>query len=152
VLDDVVQEVFMVVHARLGSYEGRSPLRVWLSGVVRNVARAHLRRRDSRPVGDGLDEGGEGGDALAERASPEDELARKDGERVLRGLLARMTELQREAFWLCDVEGLKAPEAAASLRINENTLRARLRAARKVIREGGAVPVPRKGVPQRRDS
>src|SRR4051812_30899132 len=46
-LDDVVQEIFVVVHRRRSDFEGRSSLRTWLSGIVLNVVRHH-RRSQSR--------------------------------------------------------------------------------------------------------
>jgi RNA polymerase sigma-70 factor, ECF subfamily len=48
-LDDAVQEVWIVVHRRLPSFEGRSSLKTWLFGIAMNVAR-NLRRADERRV------------------------------------------------------------------------------------------------------
>ena len=42
-VDDVVQETFVIVHRRLGEFEGRSSLKTWLFGILRNVVRAHRR-------------------------------------------------------------------------------------------------------------
>ena len=42
-IDDVVQEIFMVVHRRLRHFEGRSSIRTWVSGIVLNVVRHHRR-------------------------------------------------------------------------------------------------------------
>src|SRR6185369_4258220 len=38
-LDDVVQEIFIVVHGRMETFEGRSSLRGWVMGVAHNVVR-----------------------------------------------------------------------------------------------------------------
>jgi RNA polymerase sigma-70 factor, ECF subfamily len=46
-IDDVVQEVWLVVHRRLPSFEGRSAVKSWLFGVSLNVAR-NQRRSDRR--------------------------------------------------------------------------------------------------------
>jgi RNA polymerase sigma-70 factor, ECF subfamily len=46
-IDDVVQEVWLVVHRRLPSFEGRATLESWLFGVSLNVAR-NQRRSDRR--------------------------------------------------------------------------------------------------------
>src|SRR5258708_39968771 len=40
-LDDVVQEIFVVVHRRLGAFEGRSSIKTWLFGILADVVRAH---------------------------------------------------------------------------------------------------------------
>src|SRR5690606_13032135 len=46
-LDDVVHDVFLIVHRRLGDYDGRAPLRSWLYGIARGVA-ANYRRGQLR--------------------------------------------------------------------------------------------------------
>src|SRR6187399_205440 len=49
-LDDVVQEVFLVVHRKLPEFEGRSSLRTWLAGIVRRVVADHVKKRGNGPV------------------------------------------------------------------------------------------------------
>src|SRR3954466_14295631 len=41
---DLCQEVFVTVHRRLASFEGRSTLRTWLYGICIRVASEHRRR------------------------------------------------------------------------------------------------------------
>jgi RNA polymerase sigma-70 factor (ECF subfamily) len=132
-LDDVVQEVFVVVHHRLQSFEGRSSLRTWLAGVCRNVLRDYQRKRGNQKAGVSLDDDVE---LRSEGIGPAEQLERKAAVELLDELLERMTDLQREAFIFCDVEQLSAVEVAALLSINENTLRTRLRAARQVFNAG----------------
>ncbi len=132
-IDDVVQEVFVVVHHRLASFEGRSSLRTWLAGVCRNVLRDYLRKRGNQKAGESLDDQLE---IRAEGVSPADALERKIAVELLDELLAQMTELQREVFILCDIEQLSAVEVAEMLEVNENTLRTRLRSARQVFNAG----------------
>src|SRR4029450_4584828 len=38
-IDDAVQEVWLTVHRRLPSFEGRSALKTWLFGIALNVGR-----------------------------------------------------------------------------------------------------------------
>src|SRR3974390_2928308 len=42
-LDDVVQEMFVVVHQQLAKFEGRSSVKTWMFGIIFNVVRAHRR-------------------------------------------------------------------------------------------------------------
>jgi RNA polymerase sigma-70 factor, ECF subfamily len=49
--DDVVQEVFLVVHRKLEGFEGRSSLKTWLYGITLRVARAY--RAKHRLAGSG---------------------------------------------------------------------------------------------------
>src|SRR3954469_10332935 len=46
--DDVVQEVFIVIHGRLHTLERPEALRSWIYGVVRRVVSAHHRARRSK--------------------------------------------------------------------------------------------------------
>jgi len=129
-LDDVTQEVFLIVHRQLQSFEGRSTLRTWIAGITFNFVRGYLRKRSNWNDEDPLD-------AVAQMASleplPLEVLEQKSAADLLATILAKMTEIQREAFILCEVEGMAATEAAQALGINENTMRARLRDARLVF-------------------
>ena len=49
-VEDVCQEVFVVVHRKLGDFEGRSSLRTWIYGICARTASAFvpsMRARDS---------------------------------------------------------------------------------------------------------
>jgi RNA polymerase sigma-70 factor (ECF subfamily) len=134
-LDDVVQEVFVVIHNRLASFEGRSSIRTWIAGIAQNVVRGYLRKPGNRAAGDRL----ENEDQLrAEGCSPAEALERKAALELLDEMLDKMTELQREVFILYEIEQLSGVEIAEVLRVNENTLRTRLLAARKVFNAGVA--------------
>jgi RNA polymerase sigma-70 factor (ECF subfamily) len=129
-LDDVVQEVFVVVSRQLGTFQGNSALRTWIAGITRNVVRGYRRKRSNAATGDPL----EGDDAYAsELPTPVEALEHKSAGQLLDSILARMTELQREAFILCEIEGMSAVEVAEALNANENTVRTRLHDARKVF-------------------
>jgi RNA polymerase sigma-70 factor (ECF subfamily) len=131
-VDDVVQEVFVVVHRKLPGFEGRSSLRTWLAGIVRRVVADHVRKRGNAPVGDEplVD------DSPSEARGPAEELDAKAAARVLDELLARMPEVQREVFILHEIEQMTGREIAESVGANENTVHTRLRAARRIFEEG----------------
>lgn len=125
-LDDAVQEVFLVVHRRLGEFEGRSSLRTWLYAIARRVAR-NVRRGAGRRgapepiVADMVDRVSGNPLELAERA---------EAGRALLELVGHLSEDQREVFLLVEVEEMSVPEAAEALGVNVNTCYSRLRAAR----------------------
>jgi RNA polymerase sigma-70 factor (ECF subfamily) len=132
-LDDVAQEVFIVVERKLHEFEGRSSLRTWIAGIVRRVVADFVRKRANRPAGD-------------ETLDREPASAAISGERlesnaaleILDALLAKMTDEQREVFVLHEIEELSGAEIAAITGANENTVWTRLRAARRIFREGVA--------------
>jgi RNA polymerase sigma-70 factor (ECF subfamily) len=140
-IDDVVQEVFVVVHHRLQSFEGRSSLKTWLAGIAYNVVRGYVRKPGNRPAGDYLDEEQQ---LLAHGVSPAEALERKRALEVLDQLLDKMSDVQREVFILCEIEQLSSVEIAEALGINENTVRTRLLAARKLFNAGVARQQARK--------
>lgn len=134
-VDDVAQEVFVVVHQRLASFEGRSSLKTWIAGIAYNVVRGYVRKSGNRPAGDALlDEE----QLLAQGFSPAEALERKAALQLLDQLLDKMTDIQREVFILNEIEQLSSVEIAEVLNVNENTVRTRLLAARKVFNAGVA--------------
>lgn len=126
--DDVVQEVFVIVHRRLGTFEGRSSLRTWLYGIAIRVVRDHRKHRARRDEPTGIDF-----DALAatEHAGcPMRELERTHAARIVQAILEAMDDDKREVFVLCELEQLTVPEVSEVLGVNVNTAYARLRAAK----------------------
>ncbi|MBK8936492.1 MAG: sigma-70 family RNA polymerase sigma factor [Polyangiaceae bacterium] len=126
-LEDATQEVFLVAFRKLDAFEGRCALSTWLYGIAAHVAR-NLRRSERRhpetPTEDvGLDDASTG-------ASPEDSASDREAARILLELLDTLDDDKREAFVLAELEGLAAPEIAASLGLNVNTVYARIRAGR----------------------
>jgi len=131
-VDDVVQEVFVVVHRKLAGFEGRSSMRTWLAGIVRRVVADHVRKRGNAPVGDEPLEN----ESPSAARGPAEELDAKAAARVLDELLARMPESQREVFILHEIEEMTGREIAEAVGANENTVHTRLRAARRIFEEG----------------
>jgi RNA polymerase sigma-70 factor, ECF subfamily len=128
VVDDVVQEVFMVVHRKLSTFEGRSSLRTWLWTIVRRVVRDYLQKHGNAPAGEPLAD-----EHVSAAQSPAEVLDRKDAAVLLDRLLARMSDVQREVFVMYEIEEMTGAEIADALAVNENTVRTRLRAARQVF-------------------
>jgi RNA polymerase sigma-70 factor (ECF subfamily) len=129
-VDDVVQEVFVVVHRRLGDFEGRSAAKTWLYGIVRRVVADHRRTMRRKPLGTASE--GEGLDAAsAPEAGPEASAEQAERVRLLHQLLSQLDEAKREVFILAELEGLTLAEMAEALGVNANTVASRLRAARR---------------------
>lgn len=137
-LEDVVHDVFLVVHRRLGEYDGRAALTTWLFGIARGVASNHRRglARAQRKLSV----------APTPAAGPDPELGADQARTAafVRAFLQGLDEERRLLFELVDIEGLKVPEVAAALHMNLNTAYARLRAVREQLsraladREAGA--------------
>ena len=126
-LDDAAQETWVVVHRRLGTFEGRSSLRTWLAGVAMRVASDHRRWRRRKDPHDPLPD--EPTFATTE-PSPEAALQRAQSAQLLDRLLDAIPEERRAVFFLTELEQMSAPEVSEALGIPVNTVYSRLRVAR----------------------
>jgi RNA polymerase sigma-70 factor, ECF subfamily len=131
-LRDAAQDVFVVVHRRLGDFEGRAPLRSWIYSIVTRVARQYRRTRERKELRDVEDPERIPDSSLP---TPEDGAARGQALRLLVSLLETLDDDKREALVLCDLEGMTVPEVAAAVGSNVNTVYSRVRAARQQLRE-----------------
>jgi RNA polymerase sigma-70 factor (ECF subfamily) len=124
-LEDAIQDVFLVVHRRLGDFEARSTVRTWIYGIAVRVARDH-RRRERRKGGlEVLDF-----EPVDRAPGPHEHAAKSEALHELATVLEALDEGKREVFVLSDVQELTAPEIAEALGINLNTAYSRIRAAR----------------------
>lgn len=131
-VEDVMHEVFLVVHRRLPEYDGRAAMTTWLyhltRGVVSNQRRGRAREErrlalvDPKPA-----------------AAPDPEVHTQRGQAAafVRSFLEQLDPDKREVFELAELEGLPIPEVAELVGINLNTAYSRLRAARALFQ--GAV-------------
>ncbi len=131
-LRDATQEVFLVVHRRLGEFIPRGTLRSWLYSILRRVALAQKRqyrlqfRNGAPPVDPLFDEPG---------GNPETDAIRGQSLRLLLELLSGLDDDKRDALVSVDLEGMSVPEACIALEVNPNTLYSRIHAARRLMRE-----------------
>jgi RNA polymerase sigma-70 factor (ECF subfamily) len=124
-VDDALQEVFLVVYRRIAEYEDRGLMRAWLFSISRQVS-SHYHRSAKRT------EARHRGMVVSATAPDlEEVVARREAEQLVSEFLDGLEEPQRLVFYLSDIEGLTAPEIAAALEVNLNTVYGRLRQARK---------------------
>jgi RNA polymerase sigma-70 factor (ECF subfamily) len=135
--DDAVQDVFVIVHRRLGDFRPDAPVKHWLFRLATGIARDHRRaRRRKDPREHGLipvasDE--EVADAHA--PGPAESAERSAAARLIRKLLLELDAAKREVFVLADLEQMTAPEIAEVLEVPLNTVYSRLRRARSEFEE-----------------
>ncbi len=130
-LDDATQEIFVVVHQRLATFEGRATFRTWLYGIVRNVVR-NYRRSERRHLHSNDADGEVDPDTLgdANEPSPEDAAAAAQAVRQVTRILDALDDEQREVFVLAELEQIPVKQIAEMLQENVNTVYSRLRLAR----------------------
>ncbi len=136
--EDALQEGMLAAYRNLRHFEGRSQFSTWLMRIVINAALMRRRSRKARPAVSLDDEPREDQLPLAERLaadgpSPEDIYEGKELNEMLQANLSELSPLLRTAFLLREVEGLSTGEAAKTLGVSENTLKARLWRARQQL-------------------
>ena len=131
--EDLVQDVFLVVHRRLHEHDGRS-VRAWVLRILVNVVRQHRRRYTRRGGAHApLDDSPEPVDPAP---TPERRAELAEAARMLDVLLSEMPDERREVFVLAEIEGVSASEIAEATEVSVNTVYSRLRLARRDYRAG----------------
>jgi RNA polymerase sigma-70 factor (ECF subfamily) len=132
--DDVVQEVFVVLHRRLPEYDGRATLQSWVYGILANTVRDYRRsfRRKQAPLL--VAERDEQLGPASSTASPERRIQLKQDLELLTQLLDELPEEQRELIVLSELEQMSVPEICACIGGNSNTVYSRLRVARDALK------------------
>jgi RNA polymerase sigma-70 factor (ECF subfamily) len=129
-LEDAVQELFIVVHRRLGEFAGRSSLMTWLAAIAWRVASEERRHESRKGETDPLPE-----DLAANGRDPHSAAVHAEAVRLLDRLLGELDQDKRAVFVLAELEQMSAPEISEALAVNLNTVYSRLRAARKAFDE-----------------
>lgn len=119
--DDVVQETFEVALAKPPKQDG--PLRPWLGGVARNIARMTARGRARRIARE------QAVPASAEVPTPEELVARVQMQQRVARIVLELHEPLRATLLLRFFEGLDASEIARAQGIPASTVRSRLKDA-----------------------
>jgi RNA polymerase sigma-70 factor (ECF subfamily) len=130
---DVTQEVFIKVLQREKQLRDASKLQYWLARIASNTAIDFLRRK-GRARSANLEDIPEL-PATERAANPEDLLLREESHQLFRDGLTCLSERERTALVLRDVEGLPAEEVARALGCTKATVRSHISNARVKFRK-----------------
>jgi RNA polymerase sigma-70 factor (ECF subfamily) len=124
-VEDVCQEVFMIVHRRLVTFEGRSTLRTWIYGICVRTVAEHRRRQRRRPE--------EVSDAPEPSVPPGqiDQIKRRQAVALLDAILDEIDDDKRAVLVLYEIEGMTMGDVAVAVGCPVQTAYARLYAARR---------------------
>lgn len=129
-LEDACQEVFLQMFRYLSSFRGEADPKTWLYRLcITQARRARLRRKVSNALERVL--ALLPGDSLVSSPTFNEGAA----QRRIAAALERLTEKERSAFVLYEMEGVAGKQIAAILGCKEATLWRRLHYARQVFRE-----------------
>jgi RNA polymerase sigma-70 factor (ECF subfamily) len=128
-VEDLSQEVFVVVARRLGEFRHESQVSTWLFAIAARIAANDRRRRRLRrwwlrlvPTLDDQPASG--------ASSPSSDLDRAEGRRRFYRALDQLSERQRRAFVLFELEELSVAEIASLMGLKEGNTRVLLHRAR----------------------
>jgi len=126
---EVAQEVFMIIHDKLKSFRFESSFKTWVYRITANTAINYAKKTvRSKTVSfeDFLIEPAVNSQAV-------DRLQEQDNQQLLGAFLNELNPEQRACVVLREIEGLSYQQVAASLNININTVRTRLKRAREKL-------------------
>jgi RNA polymerase sigma-70 factor (ECF subfamily) len=129
-VDDIVQDIFVRIHERIGSLEHGERVHAWIYQIARNSIidyyRAPRRRRERLGADAELDAAQ--APALDDGSSAVEELAP-----CLTPLLDQLTPLHRAALELTEFNGLTQREAASMQQISVSGLKSRVQRGRRQL-------------------
>ena len=128
-LDDVYQEVFLVVHRRLDTFEGQASLTTWLFEVCFRVVAGYRRRAHFRREHLVSDMASVSATAPPS-CSPEREFEKREAAARVKCILNQLKLEQRVVFTLFELEGLSCSEIGEQEGIPVGTVYSRLHRAR----------------------
>lgn len=125
-IEDLLQEIFMVLHGNWPNLDTTRSLRPWLFGVAFRVVRTHRRRRARETPHAGLD--------LQDGApTPEAWLQGQESLALLAEALQHLPVSRRSVVIKHDLDGLEVVEIARELRLTKFGVYARLYKGRKEL-------------------
>ncbi|MEX2547563.1 MAG: sigma-70 family RNA polymerase sigma factor [Chloroflexota bacterium] len=132
---DAVQEAFFSCYKNLNRFRGDS-FRSWLTRIALNAATDILRYRKRRPA-DPFPEWEDDSwqPPTDEEASPERQAMRRQSSRTIAAAMTQITDDQRRAIILFDVEGFDYQEIADMTGVSLGTVKSRIHRGRLALRD-----------------
>jgi RNA polymerase sigma-70 factor, ECF subfamily len=142
-LDDVAQDVFMVVHRRLDTFDRRSRVTTWLFGICMRVAANYRRRRrwTLEVLSAGTDD-----DRPGSLVAADDMLVRREEREIAERALDRLDVAKRATFVMFEIESLSCLEIAELMNVPVGTVYSRLHGARRQLERTIARDLKRRGI------
>ncbi len=138
--EDILQETFIKAFNNIDTFAGRSKISTWLYRIAVNESLMLLRKRKGSTVLLDKEIETDQGDLIPRQivdwcCLPEKELMSSEARQHIKDAIKTLSDANRVAFLLRDVEGLSTKEAAETLGISESALKVRLMRARMQLRE-----------------
>lgn len=129
--DDLAQDAVLKLLDQHHRWDGRRPYRAWRNALVLNLCRDRRRRRAARR---GAEERAAETKLPGELPDPLDAVAQSELRHCIVEALGALTEREREAFVLVELEGLPTREASEVLGVQPASVRSLTTLARRRLR------------------
>lgn len=124
--DDLLQNVFLKIHAHLGTVKESEKVPRWIFQIARNAVIDFYRtQRAAAPLPEDLLESAEAG---------EEQNFTREASACIRDTLQRLPAKYREALELVELEGLSQKEASARLGISYSGAKSRVQRGREKLK------------------
>ena len=142
-LDDIAQDVFMIVHRRLDTFDRRARVSTWLFGICMRVAANYRRRRrwTREVLSNGSDD-----DRPATLTAADDILVRREQREIAERALNRLEVAKRATFVMFEIESLSCLEIAELMNVPVGTVYSRLHSARRELEKHLTRDLARRGI------
>jgi len=135
---DVAQEAFVKAYTKLNTFRQEAAFSTWLIRITMNLAKSKLRWRKLRNFIPFIRETEEGEEELQvpdKGPGPQEILARREFQELLKNALDRLSEEFRDAVMLRDIQGLSYDEIAEILGVQVGTVKSRINRGRIQLRK-----------------
>ena len=144
--EEVMQDVLMKVHRKIGAFRGDSALSSWIYRITFNTSMSRLRNtRLARAADAERERAMAAQDASEEHRAPrqpadwshlpDEELLRTQLRHAVNQAIAELPEIYRAPVVLRDIQGLTTEEASSRLKLKDQTLKSRLHRGRLMLRD-----------------
>lgn len=124
--EDVLQDVFVKIHARLDTVQDEERVAAWVYQIARNaIVDYHRRQRATMDLSE---------IAAMEAEDEPDDTVDHEVARWLKPMIDDLPDKYREAIWLTEFEGLSQVELAGRLGISVSGAKSRVQRGRTLLR------------------
>ncbi len=138
--EDVLQETFLKVIDKIGTFREESDIGTWIYRIAMNAALMKLRERQRQrglltEIDDLENQEVHPSKLSPEAPNPFDNLLKKESREILQTAIEGLPDIYRVVFVLKDVENLSTDEIAEILGLSHEAIYSRLKRARMRLRE-----------------
>lgn len=128
IAEELVNETFMKVWTKAGSFSGQSTVSTWIFTVARNEAISLLRKKTEATLEEGVAE------QIEDESDTQDvSVAKQDKGELMRECINKLSDAHREIVDLVYYQEKTIPEVSEILQIPANTVKTRMFHARQQL-------------------